>query len=29
MNEAKADLQTAIQLGFTNVDPTYKQQLGM
>lgn len=29
MNEAKADLQTAIQLGYTNIDPTYKQQLGM
>jgi len=29
MNEAKADLQTAIQLGYTNIDPSYKQQLGM
>lgn len=29
MNEAKADLQTAIQLGYNNIDPTYRQQLGM
>ncbi|HMR89816.1 MAG TPA: tetratricopeptide repeat protein [Saprospiraceae bacterium] len=29
MNEAKADLQAAIQLGYNNIDPTYRQQLGM
>ncbi len=29
MNEAKADLQAAIQLGYTNIDPTYRQQLGI
>ncbi len=29
MNEAKADLQTAIQLGYSNIDPAYRQQLGM
>lgn len=29
MNEAKADLQTAIQLGYNNIDPAYRQQLGM
>lgn len=29
MNEAKTDLQTAIQLGYNNIDPAYRQQLGM
>ncbi len=29
MNEAKTDLQTAIQLGYNNIDPSYRQQLGM
>lgn len=29
MNEAKTDLQAAIQLGYNNIDPAYRQQLGM
>jgi tetratricopeptide (TPR) repeat protein len=27
--EAKSDLQTAIQLGYTNIDPGFKQKLGL
>ncbi len=29
LNEAKADLQQAISLGFNNIDPSYRQQLGL
>ncbi|MGB4959989.1 MAG: tetratricopeptide repeat protein, partial [Saprospiraceae bacterium] len=29
MKEAKADLQQSIQLGFTNIDPMYRQRFGI
>ena len=29
INEAKADLQQAINIGFAGVEPAYRQQLGL